>query len=68
MMVSASLVAFLEEAARRANWDAQRGPQHLRSGRFFISEVFAPHAWREPLAGYPRTFGVVRGRSPHEHS
>ncbi len=24
----------LLEAARRANWDAQHGPQHLRTGRF----------------------------------
>jgi hypothetical protein len=24
----------LLEAARRANWDALHGPQHLRSGRF----------------------------------
>lgn len=31
------------EAARRANWDAQRGPAHLRSGRFFISEVHEAH-------------------------
>ncbi|MCG8556716.1 MAG: hypothetical protein MJD61_15730 [Proteobacteria bacterium] len=27
------LELFLE-AARRANWDALHGPQHLRSGRF----------------------------------
>lgn len=27
---------LLLEAARRANWDAQFGPPHLRSGRFFI--------------------------------
>lgn len=27
-------VAILLEAARRANWDAQHGPSHLRSGRF----------------------------------
>lgn len=32
------------EAARRANWDAQRGPAHLRSGRFFISELHKVHA------------------------
>jgi len=32
------------EAARRANWDAQRGPAHLRSGRFFISEKFMAHS------------------------
>lgn len=42
-------IDVLEEAARRANWDAQHGPRHLRTGRFFISDVFAPHAWREPL-------------------
>ncbi len=32
------------EAARRANWDAQHGPAHLRSGRFFISELHKAHA------------------------
>lgn len=32
------------EAARRANWDAQHGPVHLRSGRFFISEIHKAHA------------------------
>jgi hypothetical protein len=32
------------EAARRANWDAQRGPAHLRSGRFFISELHKSHS------------------------
>ena len=31
------------EAARRANWDAQHGPAHLRSGRFFISELHEAH-------------------------
>ena len=33
------VVAVLREAARRANWDAQHGPRHLRTGRFFISAV-----------------------------
>ena len=32
------------EAARRANWDAQHGPAHLRSGRFFISELHKAHS------------------------
>lgn len=32
------------EAARRANWDAQHGPVHLRTGRFFISELHEAHA------------------------
>ncbi len=32
------------EAARRANWDAQRGPAHLRSGRFFVSELHKAHS------------------------
>lgn len=32
------------EAARRANWDAQHGPAHLRTGRFFISELHEAHA------------------------
>lgn len=27
-------IAILLEAARRANWDAQHGPPHLRTGRF----------------------------------
>lgn len=27
----------LLEAARRADWDAQQGPQHLRAGRFDLS-------------------------------
>lgn len=45
----ASTIEALEEAARRATWDAQHGPQHLRTGRFFISPILAPHAWREPL-------------------
>jgi hypothetical protein len=30
---------MLREAARRANWDAQQGPRHLRSGRFFVSRT-----------------------------
>lgn len=25
---------WLQEAARRANWDAKHGPRHLRTGRF----------------------------------
>ena len=32
------------EAARRANWDAQHGPAHLRSGRFFIGEMRKAHS------------------------
>jgi hypothetical protein len=27
-------LAVLREAARRADWDATRGPEHLRSGRY----------------------------------
>lgn len=38
---------LLQEAARRANWDAQHGPQHLRTGRFFISAVLNAHAFTE---------------------
>lgn len=34
---------LLLEAARRANWDATHGPAHLRSGRFFISELHEQH-------------------------
>lgn len=41
------MIELLQEAARRANWDAQHGPQHLRSGRFFISAVMAAHAFTE---------------------
>lgn len=41
------VVELLQEAARRANWDAQHGPQHLRTGRFFISAVMAAHAFTE---------------------
>jgi hypothetical protein len=37
----------LQEAARRANWDAQHGPQHLRIGRFFTSAVMETHAFTE---------------------
>jgi hypothetical protein len=40
------------EAARRANWDAQHGPAHLRSGRFFISELHEAHAWK-PVGSSP---------------
>jgi hypothetical protein len=31
---AASKLEVLLEAARRANWDALRGPQHLKAGRF----------------------------------
>jgi hypothetical protein len=41
------VVELLQEAARRANWDAQHGPQHLRTGRFFVSAVMAAHAFTE---------------------
>jgi hypothetical protein len=41
------LLELLEEAARRANWDAQHGPVHLRTGRFFISAVLDAHAFAE---------------------
>lgn len=40
-------IELLQEAARRANWDAQHGPPHLRSGRFFISVVMDAHAFTE---------------------
>jgi putative IMPACT (imprinted ancient) family translation regulator len=32
----AKLEAMLE-AARRANWDAQHGPTHLRTGRYVVA-------------------------------
>lgn len=38
---------LLQEAARRANWDAQHGPKHLRTGRFFISAVLDAHVFTE---------------------
>ena len=38
------------EAARRANWDAQHGPAHLRTGRFFISELYQAHASKPSAA------------------
>lgn len=41
---AARKLELLREAARRANWDAQEGPVHLRSGRFFVSRVQAGHA------------------------
>jgi hypothetical protein len=41
------IVELLQEAAKRANWDAQHGPQHLRTGRFFISAAMAAHAFKE---------------------
>lgn len=41
------MVELLQEAARRANWDAQHGPQHLRTGRFFISPIMMAHAFTE---------------------
>ncbi len=42
---SERVIELLQEAARRANWDAQHGPRHLRTGRFFISAVLAAHAF-----------------------
>ena len=41
------VLELLQEAARRANWDAQHGPVHLRTGRFFISAVLDAHAFAE---------------------
>jgi hypothetical protein len=41
------VLELLQEAARRANWDAQHGPVHLRTGRFFISPVLSAHAFVE---------------------
>ena len=41
------VIELLQEAARRANWDAQHGPRHLRAGRFFISAAEAAHAFTE---------------------
>jgi len=38
------------EAARRANWDAQHGPAHLRTGRFFISELHEAHTSKPSAA------------------
>lgn len=50
----ARVLEILEEAARRANWDARHGPLHLRTGRFFISPALAGHAWSEPSGALPR--------------
>lgn len=44
----ARTLELLLEAARRANWDAQNGPRHLRSGRFFVSAAQDAHAPSEP--------------------
>ena len=38
---------LLEEAASRANWDAQHGRQHFRVGRVFISAVTGADAFAE---------------------
>jgi hypothetical protein len=43
-----SELALLQEVARRANWDATHGPDHLRAGRFFVTDALAAHAF-EPL-------------------
>jgi hypothetical protein len=43
-----SELALLLEVARRANWDATQGPDHLRAGRFFVTDALAAHAF-EPL-------------------
>jgi hypothetical protein len=39
-----SELKLLLEAARRATWDAKHGPNHLRSGRFFITASLRAHA------------------------
>ena len=44
----ARTLELLLEAARRANWDAQNGPRHLRSGRFFVSAAQDAHASSAP--------------------
>lgn len=46
------------EAARRANWDALRGPEHLRSGRYIVSSEparvdDAPERDSSPAGGHP---------------
>jgi hypothetical protein len=55
------VVELLQEAARRANWDAQHGPQHLRTGRFFISAVMAAHAFTENDNARSRSVGGSGG-------
>jgi hypothetical protein len=42
---------ILLEAARGATWDTTRGPMHLRTGRFFVSQVHAAHAYSEWAKG-----------------
>jgi hypothetical protein len=74
------MIELLQEAARRANWDAQHGPQHLRTGRFFISSVLSGHSFVEKGNVEDRSPEVLRGsnrpepaellvlRYPHERS
>ncbi len=32
------MLELVLEAARRANWDALHGPEHLRAGRYLVNE------------------------------
>jgi len=38
---SASKLEILLEAARRATWDALKGPRHLQAGRFRSQQVLS---------------------------
>lgn len=60
------MIELLQEAARRANWDAQHGPQHLRTGRFFISAVLAGHSFVEHATGDQESSKALHGSSGTE--
>lgn len=53
----------LLEAARRANWDAMHGPAHLRSGRFFVSQVHTAHLFTGVVGGSESKSGALLAKS-----
>lgn len=58
--VARTKVEILLEAARRATWDATKGPRHLRSGRFRPLETPDAPSVKENDAAQPED--VQRGR------
>ena len=58
-------LALLLEAARRATWDATRGPVHLRSGRFFISANMNAHSSERWASASPATGQSIAGVETH---
>src|SRR5690349_20084164 len=44
---------ILLEAARRANWDAQHGPPHLRSGRYWFPDTHVQASQAASAAAKP---------------